>query len=278
MISVARTDNSIVGRWWWTVDRWLLLMIAALAFCGAVLALAASPAVAERIGLDTYYFATRQLIYLPTAMIVMLGVSLLNARGVRRLALMITTGAIILMVLTLVVGVEVKGATRWFRLGGFTIQASEFVKPGFTILAAWLFSQRRLDDRFPGYVLATTLYLLIAALLVFATRCWHDVGGLSSLGRAVLSGGITIDVGGGLGGRCSWLAVWALTLLLIMYRSALTGSWIQQAARVIKSRVHLKPYAMAVCLVVDPAKVALRKYCPMPMPISSWLLRVRNSA
>ncbi len=165
MSAVARTDTSIIGRWWWTVDRWLLVMVASLAFCGAVLTLAASPAVAERIGLDTYHFATRQLVYLPMAMIAMLGVSLLDARGVRRLALMITVGAVILMVMTLLVGTEVKGATRWVRLGGFAIQPSEFVKPGFAVLAAWLFAQRRLDDRFPGYAFATGLYLLIAALL-----------------------------------------------------------------------------------------------------------------
>lgn len=165
MSAVARTDTSLVGRWWWTVDRWLLVMITALAFCGAVLTLAASPAVAERIGLDTYHFATRQLVYLPLALIAMLGVSLLSPRGVRRLALFVTLGAVLLMVLTLAVGVEVKGASRWIRLGGFAIQPSEFVKPGFAVLAAWLFSRRRLDDRFPGYMLATGLYILIAGLL-----------------------------------------------------------------------------------------------------------------
>ena len=166
MSAIARTDTSIIGRWWWTVDRWLLVLVAALAFAGAVLTLAASPAVAERIGLDTYHFATRQLVYLPMALIVMLGVSLLDARGVRRFALILTAGAIVLMVLTLFIGAEVKGATRWIRLGGFAIQPSEFIKPGFAILAAWMFAQRRLDDRFPGYILATGLYLLIAGLLV----------------------------------------------------------------------------------------------------------------
>ena len=166
MSAIARTDTSIIGRWWWTVDRWLLVLVAALAFAGAVLTLAASPAVAERIGLDTYHFATRQLVYLPMALIVMLGVSLLDARGVRRFALILTAGAIVLMVLTLFIGAKVKGATRWIRLGGFAIQPSEFIKPGFAILAAWMFAQRRLDDRFPGYILATGLYLLIAGLLV----------------------------------------------------------------------------------------------------------------
>ncbi len=165
MSAVARTDTSVIGRWWWTVDRWLLLTICALAFVGGVLTLAASPAVAERIGLDTYHFVTRQLVFLPVALAVMTAISLLSPRGVRRVALLTTAGAIVLMILTLVIGAEVKGATRWIRIGGFAIQPSEFVKPGFAVLAAWLFAQRRLDERFPGYALAGALFVLIIALL-----------------------------------------------------------------------------------------------------------------
>ncbi len=166
MSAVARTDTSTIGRWWWTVDRWMLVAIGALAFAGGVMALAASPAVAERLGLDTYYFATRQLVFLPLGLAAMAAVSLLSPRSVRRVALLTTAGAILLMILTLVIGVEVKGATRWVRFGGFALQPSEFVKPGFAVLAAWLFAQRRLDDRFPGYAMAGGLYLLIMGLLV----------------------------------------------------------------------------------------------------------------
>ncbi|MBT4889607.1 MAG: cell division protein FtsW [Rhodospirillales bacterium] len=165
MSTVLRTDTSIVGRWWWTVDRWLMVMIGGLIFAGVVLTLAASPAVAERIGLDTYHFAIRQLIFLPLGVVVMLLVSLLAPRSVRRLALLITGGAMVLMVGTLIFGMEIKGATRWIRFGGLALQPSEFVKPGFAVVAAWLFAQRRLDDRFPGYLLATGLYILIIALL-----------------------------------------------------------------------------------------------------------------
>lgn len=165
MSAVARTDTSVIGRWWWTVDRWLLVTIGVLIFIGGVMTLAASPAVAERIGLDTYHFVIRQLVFLPVGVAVMTVVSLLSPRGVRRVALLTTMGAILLMVLTLFIGAEVKGATRWLRIGGFAIQPSEFVKPGFAVLAAWLFAQRSIDERFPGYAMAGGLYLLIVGLL-----------------------------------------------------------------------------------------------------------------
>lgn len=166
MTTWARTDTSIVGRWWWTVDRWLLAALVSIGVIGVIVTLAASPAVATRIGLDTFYFARRQMVFIAMALVIMITVSFLSVRGVRRLAALTTIGAIALMVATLVFGVPIKGATRWLQLGGFSLQPSEFVKPGFAILAAWLFAVRSMDDRFPGYSLSTGLYVVVAGLLL----------------------------------------------------------------------------------------------------------------
>ncbi|MEK9751654.1 MAG: putative peptidoglycan glycosyltransferase FtsW [Rhodospirillaceae bacterium] len=166
MTTWARNDTSIVGRWWWTVDRWLLAALITIAVIGGIVTLAASPAVATRIGLDTFYFARRQMVFIAMALVAMVVVSFLSVRGVRRFAALVTLGAVVLMIATLIVGVQIKGATRWLQLGGFSLQPSEFVKPGFAVLAAWLFSVRSLDDRFPGYTLCTGLCVIIAGLLL----------------------------------------------------------------------------------------------------------------
>ena len=118
MTAFSRLDSSLLGRWWWTVDRWTITALIALAAAGAILTLAASPPVAERLNLDTFYFARRQLLVLPVAIGVMLAVSLLNRDGVRRLALFMFTMSIVLTALTLVDGAEIKGATRWIKLRG----------------------------------------------------------------------------------------------------------------------------------------------------------------
>jgi len=166
MSTLARTDTSIVGRWWWTVDRWMLAGIAVIAIVGLILIFAASPAVAERIGFETFYFVRRQVLFLILALATMVAVSLLSPKGVRRLAVFCTFCAMVLMLATLFVGVELKGASRWLDFGVFSLQPSEFVKPGFAVFAAWLVAERRLDDRFPGYALATGLYIVIAGLLL----------------------------------------------------------------------------------------------------------------
>ncbi len=164
--SFTRTDNSILGRWWWTIDRWTLLVLIAIAALGAILTLAASPAVAERIGLDNYHFVRRQFVYLPLGLVVMLWASLLTPRGVRRAALVVFVASITLMVAAMFLGTEIKGAVRWLSLGPFSLQPSEFVKPSFAVLAAWLFTAQRIEDGIPGYAIATGLWVLVAGLLL----------------------------------------------------------------------------------------------------------------
>ena len=101
MNTFARTDTSLIGRWWWTIDRWTLIAIIALAALGAILTLAASPAVAERIGLENYHFVRRQFVFLPLGIMIMLATSMLTPRGVRRTALAVFAVSIVLMVWSL---------------------------------------------------------------------------------------------------------------------------------------------------------------------------------
>ena len=116
----SRADTSLLGRWWWTVDRWMLTAVLLLMLIGAALALAASPAAAERIGLDSFHFARQQLFFLPVALIVMLGVSLMSRTGVQRIGVAGTALTIALLALTLIVGLELNGARGGCRWAAFT--------------------------------------------------------------------------------------------------------------------------------------------------------------
>ena len=166
MITLSRTDTSVIGRWWWTVDRWTMVALALLAGIGAMLILAASPAVAERIGTDHFHFIRRQFVFLPPAVLVIFAVSLLPPKAIRRLASLGFIGALLLMAATLVLGQEIKGATRWVNVAGITVQPSEFVKPTFAVVAAWMFSEQRLGNGVPGNAISLALYLVVAALLL----------------------------------------------------------------------------------------------------------------
>src|SRR5262249_14589971 len=148
MALMSRTDRSLLARWWWTVDHWSVACIAALIGAGVLLALAASPAVAHRIGLEPFYFVYRQLSFVAPSLIAIFATSLLGPRDIRRFALLLFVGALGLMILTLIIGPEIKGAQRWLQLGGFSLEPSEFVKPAFVVLVAAVLAERNRSPNF----------------------------------------------------------------------------------------------------------------------------------
>jgi len=162
----ARTDMSIVGRWWRTVDRWLLAALAVLMLSGALFAMAASPAVAERIGLSSMYFVRRQMMFLPVAGFVLVAFSMMDARTVRRAAVILFGVFFLLTGATLVFGAELNGAKRWLSVFGFALQPSEFLKPTLIVTCAWMFSEQFKNGSFPGNRIAAVLGLACIGLLI----------------------------------------------------------------------------------------------------------------
>ena len=163
---VSRVDRGPVANWWWTIDRWFFAAFLTLMGMGIVLSFAASPAVAERIGLEPYHFVTRQILYLAPALAVMIGISFLDARMIRRLALLMLVGSLVLMVAALYFGVEIKGSRRWIHIAGVSIQPSEYLKPAFVVICAWLFSEHSRRPDIPGNLFAMILLGLVLALLI----------------------------------------------------------------------------------------------------------------
>lgn len=182
MAMLSRADNSTLGRWWWTIDRWTLGAIGTLIGVGYIMMLAASPAVAERIGQSRDIFILKQVVFLALAGGVVVGVSLLSPRDIRRLALGGCVLALLLTLMTMVSGVEIKGARRWISIPGMTMQPSEFLKPCFAVVAAWLISEGRKTTRLTfgmrlswGMPVAIGIFLVIAFLL----KSQPDIGMLA---------------------------------------------------------------------------------------------------
>ena len=200
MPALSRADNSLLGRWWWSVDRWTLLAIAALIGFGYVLMLAASPAVAERIHQARDALILKQVLFLTVAGVIVVLISLLSPRDVRRMALIGCGIALALTVLTLFMGVSIKGARRWIALPGLSLQPSEFLKPCFAVTAAWLIAEGRRNLRFPGMLIACVLYGVILLLL----QAQPDIGMLIVVTAVFFAqlfiGGLNLYLAGLLGG------------------------------------------------------------------------------
>src|SRR5215468_10539032 len=163
---VSRVERTPFAAWWWTIDRFSLVALGAIMLGGIVLSLAASPPVAARLGLDAFYFVHRHLLYLVPAIAVMLATSFLSPRQIRRLALFVFIASLALVVATLFVGAEVKGARRWIVLAGLNVQPSEFLKPSFVVLCSWLFAESARKPEMPATTFSLLLLVGVVGVLV----------------------------------------------------------------------------------------------------------------
>ncbi len=156
----SRKEKTLIAEWWWTIDRTLLFSLIGLIFVGIILSFAASPAVAERLGYSSWHFVIRHIIFVVPTIIVLIGASFLNERQARLSALFIFIGSFILVWATPFIGFEANGAKRWIIIFGQSIQPSEFIKPSYAIISAWLFSQA-MKYKVPGKIISFILMILI---------------------------------------------------------------------------------------------------------------------
>lgn len=162
----ARNDRSVLGQWWWSIDRGMLLILFTIIIIGVILSFSASPALAVQLGLSRFYFVKRHLLYLIPSLCLIVGVSLCNPIQLRKLSFVLLIITSVLLVLTPFWGMEIKGAKRWIALGGMSVQISEFVKPIFAIMTGWLLAkQQQNPDGYPGLALSI-------GLLLFLTVCF----------------------------------------------------------------------------------------------------------
>ncbi|MEL6415041.1 MAG: putative peptidoglycan glycosyltransferase FtsW [Pseudomonadota bacterium] len=207
MVEVALRPRSATGRFleWQRGLDWSILTSAMILLCvGLLMSLAAGPPAAERLGYaNEFHFVQRHSMFVGVAVIVMVGVSILDKVWARRLAALVFLGSTVLLAFILVAGYEAKGAQRWIRIGSFGLQPSEFVKPALIVLSGWLLAQRRIYPNGPWaaitlvFFCATLGFLLLqpdvgqSALLTTAFMVTFFVSGLPWRWAAIFIGGGT---------------------------------------------------------------------------------------
>jgi cell division protein FtsW len=187
----ARTDRSRMGVWWWTTDHLLLGATAILIVLGVLLSFASSPAAAARMNIgDPFHFAVRQCIFSVGSAAILLVVSMMSPRGIRRSAFFIYGVAIAIMVALPLLGHHAKGATRWLEFGGFSLQPSEFMKPALIVLASWMFAEGQKGQGVPGVSIAFVLYAAAVALLLVQPDVGQTVLITIAFGAAFFMAGV----------------------------------------------------------------------------------------
>lgn len=200
MISVARTDRSYLGQWWLTVDRWSMAGIFGLMAFGLILIMAASPSQAHRWNVGDFHFVMRQLSFAGVGVVLMVSVSMLRVNMVGALAWFGFAVAFAAMLIVPFVGPEIKGAQRWLRFAGMSVQPSEFAKLFFAVAVAWLLAAA--PQKILRYGLPASA--LLFALLALCLAMQRDFGTIFMIaivwGALLFLAGTSLWILGGLGG------------------------------------------------------------------------------
>jgi len=167
----GRSDRSAVGRWFWEIDRVLLLLVTVLIGIGLIAVAAASPAAGQRYSGGTVTFAPlhyfyRQIIWIGVSVPVMIAISMMPRERAKRMSLIGAAICIVALIFVPMVGPEVNGARRWLGVGFAQVQPSEFLKPFFIVASAWLLSLKDKDKGLPVFWISGGLTGLVAALLM----------------------------------------------------------------------------------------------------------------
>jgi cell division protein FtsW len=203
----VRVAEPVIPRWWRTIDKWTLTSVFVLFGIGLLLGLAASVPLATRNGLEPFYYVQRQAVFGGIALVAMIAVSMMPPDMVRRLGVMGFAVSLAALMLLPLFGTDFgKGAVRWFSFGFASVQPSEFLKPGFVIVVAWLIAASQDLNGPPGKLVSLALTLVVvgflamqpdfgqAALVLFAWGVIYFVGGAPMLLIGIVGG--LVAVGG----------------------------------------------------------------------------------
>jgi cell division protein FtsW len=163
----SRSRRTLIGEWWRSVDQVTLSILICLLGAGLILSMASSPAAAARLDYaNPFFFLYKHAIFVGMGIFGMFIVSLFDAINARRIAVLTLVGSFLIMLALPVIGYEVKGATRWVRIGPLGLQPSEFAKPAFIVFAAWMFSLRKRDPNVPSAAIVFATYIALIGLLI----------------------------------------------------------------------------------------------------------------
>jgi cell division protein FtsW len=199
-----QSGDPVLPRWWRTVDKWTLSCVLALFGIGLLLGLAASPPLAAKNGFEPFHYVQRQAFFGAIAMAVLIFTSMMSPTLVRRLAVLGFVASFIALMGLPFFGTDFgKGAVRWYSLGFASLQPSEFLKPGFIVVAAWFMAASKEVGGPPGKTYSLILALVIvlflamqpdfgqAALVLFGWGVMYFVAGAPILLLVGLAGLVT---------------------------------------------------------------------------------------
>jgi cell division protein FtsW len=203
----AQVREPVLPRWWRTLDKWTLVAVLVLFGIGILLGLAASVPLASRNGQPPFYYVQREVAFGVVALLAMLGISMMSPDQIRRFGVLAFFLSFIALALLPLLGTDFgKGAVRWYSLGFVSFQPSEFLKPGFIIVSAWLMAAAAELNGPPGRTISFAVTLVVTGFLALQPDFgqtmlvlfgWGVVYFIAGAPMVLIAGVIAMVTGGG---------------------------------------------------------------------------------
>ena len=135
---LSRSDRSGLSIWLWTIDKWIFFSFFTLLLLGIIFILTSSSTLELKLNKESYYFSIKHTIFVILSFLIAVILSKLNFHKIKLLSLVGFGLLLAALLYCLQYGSDIKGAKRWIDVFGQSLQPSEFIKPFFIIINAWL--------------------------------------------------------------------------------------------------------------------------------------------
>tara|TARA_B110000444_G_scaffold226303_1_gene230731 strand:- start:20 stop:1138 length:1119 start_codon:yes stop_codon:yes gene_type:complete len=159
--------NIKLKKYWRNIDKTIFISFLLLFILGIFFSFASTSSLAgERLNKDYYFFFSKHLIFSIISVILMTIISLIENKIFKKIVIPIFILSLIMLLLVLFIGIEVKGSKRWLNFFLFRFQPIELLKPFFVVVIAIILSRNNFLTSKISYFYSFIILLVPSIILL----------------------------------------------------------------------------------------------------------------
>ena len=168
MFNFGRENTGHVAKWWRNVDKQILFLFVFLLLLGLFFSFSSTTSViSEKMNKQTYFFFIKHLIFVFISLFLIFLISLQEKEKLINILTYLFIFSILLLFLTLIFGVEIKGSRRWLGIySSLRIQPVELLKPLFIVFVAKTIVLNDKTDIYRRYLYSFAVLLTVVIILI----------------------------------------------------------------------------------------------------------------
>ena len=168
MLSFSRQNTGLLAKWWRNIDKQILFLFIFLFLLGLFFSFSStSSVVADKLDKQTYFFFIKHLVFVLISLFLVVVISIQDKEKLIKFLKYLFIFSLVLLFLTLIVGIEIKGSKRWMSIDPLPrFQPVELVKPLFIIFVAKIIISNDKRNIYIRYLNSFFVLLIIVVILI----------------------------------------------------------------------------------------------------------------